>query len=144
MILKLFYDVNEQLNKQCNKVHEFITFCAARLFAEHYVIKKIYRQIVNRPFFAQIFTLGLLQIHIAFVASKVVVDQQAAESQVSSAHIAQQRIGHEYGAPPVLDDPHHHHHEEHDPGFWKKKVTWKEGWKKYWVRNLTLNETSRL
>lgn len=35
---------------------------------------------------------------------------------------------------------HHHHehnphdvHDEHDPGFWKKRVDWKEGWKKYWV-----------
>lgn len=62
------------------------------------------------------------------MASKAVVDQQAAESQVSSIAVAQQRFGHEYGAP-TLDV----HHEEHDPGFWKKKVTWKEGWKKYWV-----------
>lgn len=83
-------------------------------------------------FFAQVFTLGLLQIHIAFVASKA-VDQQAEESQVSSSLVAQQRVGHDYGALPLIDDPHHHHHhEEHDPGFWKKKVTWKEGWKKYW------------
>lgn len=69
------------------------------------------------------------------MASKAVVDQQAAESQVSSIAVAQQRFGHEYGAPlPDLHHEEHPHHEEHDPGFWKKKVTWKEGWKKYWVK----------
>jgi hypothetical protein len=87
--------------------------------------------------YVQIFTLGLIQIHIAFVAAKAVADQQAAESQVSNVHVAEQRIGHDYGA--SLLDVHHHHHEEHDPGFWKKKVTWKEGWKKYWVRRIVLN-----
>lgn len=67
------------------------------------------------------------------MASKAVADQKAEESQVSSSQVAQQRIGHHgYGAPELIDDP-HHHHEEHDPGFWKKKVIWKEGWKKYWV-----------
>ncbi|EAT35287.1 AAEL012533-PA [Aedes aegypti] len=32
---------------------------------------------------------------------------------------------------PVIEE---HHHEEHhpDPGFWKKKLIWKEGWKKIW------------
>lgn len=83
----------------------------------------------------KVFTLGLLQIHIAFVASKAVVDQQTSESQVSSSQVAQQRLfdkGYDYHEPVIVDDP-HHHHEEHDPGFWKKKVTWKEGWKKYWV-----------
>jgi hypothetical protein len=70
------------------------------------------------------------------VNSKAVADQQVAESQVSSSQIAQQRIGHDYGSPEVIDDPHHHEHDphhHHDPGFWKKKVIWKEGWKKYWV-----------
>lgn len=68
------------------------------------------------------------------MASKAVVDQQTAESQVSSSQVAQQRIGdgYDYSAP-LTDDHDHHHHEAHDPGFWKKKVTWKEGWKKYWV-----------
>lgn len=84
--------------------------------------------------FAQIVILGLLQFHIAFVLSKAVADQQAADSQVSS-QIAQQRIDPSYGEASIIDDHHHdHHHEEHDPGFWKKKVTWKEGWKKYWVK----------
>lgn len=82
-------------------------------------------------------TLGLLlQIHIAFVASKAVTDQQADESQTSSVHVAQQRIG-DLGLLGLGHDLHHHHdhehvHEEHDPGFWKKKVVWKEGWKKGW------------
>lgn len=72
-------------------------------------------------------------MHIAFVASKAVVDQQTAESQVSSSQVAQQKIGLDYDTS-IIDDPHHdHHHDEHDPGFWKKKVIWKEGWKKYWV-----------
>lgn len=101
----------------------------------------------------QILALGLL--HIAFVASKA-VDQQADESQTSSVSIAQQRVGYDYQPPSALavapltpavyqpptaplasldahHDPHHHHHEEHDLGFWKKKVIWKDGWKKYWV-----------
>lgn len=81
----------------------------------------------------QVLTLGLLlQIHIALVASKAVTDQQADESQASSVHIAQQRIG----DLSLLHDHHHDHHEhiheDHDPGFWKKKVIWKEGWKKVW------------
>jgi hypothetical protein len=72
------------------------------------------------------------------VASKAVAeqDQVAAESQVANTQIAQQRIGdlglladHFHGH----DHEHEHHHEEHDPGFWKKKVIWKEGWKKTWV-----------
>lgn len=82
------------------------------------------------------------------MASKAVADQDTAESQVSGSHVAQQRIGDGYdiGAPTAADDhslglddhshlhdDHHHHHDEHDPGFWKKKVIWKEGWKKYWV-----------
>lgn len=33
----------------------------------------------------------------------------------------------------IIEDHHHHHHEEQpDPGFWKKKLIWKEGWKKIW------------
>ena len=77
-----------------------------------------------------------MHVHIAFVSSKAVTDQETAESQVSNSQIAQQRIG-DLGL--VVDDHEHlhhdhHHHEEHDPGFWKKKVIWKEGWKKYWVR----------
>lgn len=80
------------------------------------------------------------------MASKAVVDQQADESQTSSVQVAQQRIGdvgYNYDPPVIVAEPqlaipedhhHHEHHEEqHDPGFWKKKVTWKEGWKKYWV-----------
>ena len=81
-----------------------------------------------------------MHVHIAFVASKAVTDQEAAESQVSNSQIAQQRIG-DFGGliTDALDHLHHHHdhhheHEDHDPGFWKKKVIWKEGWKKYWVR----------
>lgn len=217
MILKLFYGVNEQLKKACNKVHKFTTLCAQRLFSKHYTIEKIYYKLFLIfycccSFLAvKVFTLGLLQLHIAFVASKAVVDQQTAESQVSSSHLAQQRVDYGYGAPdeaaatapdagynypppasvspeqaalgydnqapvaqvastqagydyaaaiapaaplqagfdyaasaaPLIDDhhhhdhlDHHHHHDEHDPGFWKKKVTWKEGWKKYWVRFL--------
>jgi hypothetical protein len=120
---------------------------------------KIYNEIVI-AFRLQFFTLGLLQLHIAFVVSKAVTDQQTDESQVSNVQVAQQRVGdigynyapaveaaepqvgYEYPAPvaaehqishEVIPDDHHHHHNEHDPGFWKKKVTWKEGWKKYWV-----------
>lgn len=77
-----------------------------------------------------------MHVHIAFVASKAVTDQEAAESQVSNSQIAQQRIG-DLGliADDYEHDHHHHdhHHNEHDPGFWKKKVIWKEDWKKYWV-----------
>lgn len=101
----------------------------------------------------QILTLGLC-LHAAFVSSKAVTDQQAEESQAASVTIAQQRVGYDYAAPisvvPVADphvavplvaaadahDHHHHHHEEHDPGFWKKRVDWKEGWKKYWVSKM--------
>lgn len=95
---------------------------------------------LTHRFLAQVFTLGLLLVQIAFVTAKAVVDQQTAESQVSSQLVAQQRIG-SYDYPePLIDDhhdphDHHHHHDEHDPGFWKKKVIWKEGWKKYWVRD---------
>lgn len=80
-----------------------------------------------------------MHFHIAFVASKAVTDQEAAESQVSSSQIAQQRIGdlgliadhlHDFHD---HDHDHHHDHHDHDPGFWKKKVIWKEGWKKTWV-----------
>lgn len=120
-----------------------------RLSGKCYAIKKIYVKLISCGVFAQVFTLGLLQIHIAFVASKAVADQETAESQVSGSHVAQQRIGdYDYGTPTVADDSlvghddhhhphddhHHHHHDDHhDPGFWKKKVIWKEGWKKYWV-----------
>lgn len=99
------------------------------------IIIEIYSRLLScGSFCAQIFTLGLLHIHIAFVASKAVVDQQADESQVSSSQIAQQRFGYDYSASLEHDHlhEHHDHHEHHDPGFWKKKVTWKEGWKKYW------------
>lgn len=77
--------------------------------------------------FFQLLTLGLL-FHLAFVRSKAVTDQQADESQASS-NVAQQRIG-DLGTLLDLHDNHDHHHvhEEHDPGFWKKKVIWKEGW----------------
>lgn len=97
------------------------------------------------------------------VDAKAVTDQQAEESQASSITIAQQRVGYDYSAPlnvPVVDpneaapvvaavdahdhhhDDHHHHHEDHDPGFWKKKVEWKEGWKKYWVYFIYLCSTT--
>lgn len=76
--------------------------------------------------------------------AKAVADQQTAESQVSQGQaVAQQRIGHGFGL--GLDvgisehdihehhiHEHHEHHEHHDQGYWKKKVTWKEGWKKIW------------
>lgn len=85
------------------------------------------------PSLSQIF--AGLALHVALVHSKAVADQQAAESQVSNVQVAQQRVGTEY-LPPVdhhVDHHHdHHHHEEHDPGFWKKTLKWKEGWKKIW------------
>jgi hypothetical protein len=170
MILKLFYDVNEQFNEKPSDLwlaSRFFCVCAKTQLG------KIYNKIVI-ALRLQFFTLGLLQLHIAFVASKAVTDQQTDESQVSNVQVAQQRIGdlgynyapavglpvepqagYDYPAPAVAaeqvgypypapaiaehqishevihDD--HHHHNEHDPGFWKKKVTWKEGWKKYWV-----------
>lgn len=31
-----------------------------------------------------------------------------------------------------LHDHHHDHHDHHDPGYWKKKMIWKKGWKKIW------------
>lgn len=134
MILKLFYGVNEQLKSRAIK-------CTDLCLSERHdcvpkYVKQLRRFTTNcyLTFANKVFTLGLLQIHIAFVASKAVVDQQTAESQVSSSQVAQQRIGsYDYSAPLIDDHDHHHHHEEHDPGFWKKKVTWKEGWKKYWV-----------
>lgn len=112
-----------------------MTFCDMRLCA-----KKLFERFTANCYLVtlQVFTLGLLQLHIAFVAAKAVVDQQAEESQVSSSQVAQQRIGHHYGELPLISDHDHHyhhdhhHHEEHDAGFWKKKVEWKEGWKKYW------------
>lgn len=81
------------------------------------------------------------------------------QQQLAVGASAQKRIGYDYPAPadpvsfgepvgaaplieelhqpqplPVIDDIHEHHvHEEHpDPGFWKKKLIWKEGWKKIW------------
>lgn len=73
------------------------------------------------------------------MTSKAVADQETAELQISSSQIAQQRIG-DLGllADSFQDDHHHdhdheHHHHEHDEGYWKKRVEWKEGWKKTWV-----------
>lgn len=72
-------------------------------------------------------------LNIAFVSTKAVTDQEAAESQVGNAQVAQQRTGYDYTPPLLPEIEHHdHHHEEHDPGFWKKKLIWKEGWKKTW------------
>lgn len=31
-------------------------------------------------------------------------------------------------------DDHHDHHDHHDPGYWKKKLIWKPGWKKIWKK----------
>lgn len=74
-----------------------------------------------------------LALHVALVQPKAIIDQQAAESQVSNVQVAQQKVGTEY-LPPDHGEHHHdhHHHEEHDPGFWKKTLKWKEGWKKIW------------
>lgn len=87
--------------------------------------------------------LGALSVAIKGSHAKAVGDQQAAESQVSGKSVAQQRIGDGFGL--GLDigigehevhehhiHEHHEHHEHHDPGYWKKKVEWKEGWKKIW------------
>lgn len=88
----------------------------------------------------QLGLLGVLSVATGGSHAKAVADQQTAESQASGQAVAQQRIGHGFGL--GLDvgisehDIHEHHihehHEHHDPGYWKKKVTWKEGWKKIW------------
>lgn len=80
--------------------------------------------------------VGLIFV-IAFTAAKAVEqeDQTAEASQSSSKAVVQQRIDlfghHDQHHDHVVVD-HHHHHEDHDPGFWKKKLIWKEGWKKIW------------
>lgn len=73
-----------------------------------------------------------MTLQIVFVASKAVVDQTAEASQRNNEQVAQQRVGYDYG--PAVVDSHYdeHHHDHHDPGYWKKKVVWKEGWKKIW------------
>lgn len=72
---------------------------------------------------------------LVVVSSKAVNDQTAEPSQ-RNEQVAEQRVGFDYGATggaeAVVDDHHHHHEDHHDPGFWKKKVEWKEGWKKIW------------
>ncbi|XP_017487261.1 PREDICTED: lysine-specific demethylase 7A-like, partial [Rhagoletis zephyria] len=73
--------------------------------------------------------LGTLSL-LTLVAGKALIDQQTAESQASSVTVAQQRIGWDHDAHHEVHEVHDHHHEHHehhhDPGFWKKKVTWKE------------------
>lgn len=59
------------------------------------------------------------------------VDQTAEASQ-RNVQVAQQRVGYDYGAPAVESHYDDHHHDHHDPGYWKKKVVWKEGYKKIW------------
>jgi hypothetical protein len=76
-----------------------------------------------------------LLLQIAFASTKSVTDQEAAESQ-SRIQVAQQKVGYDY-TPVDLKDHHSHeyldehdhghHHHEPDPGFWKKKLIWKEG-----------------
>lgn len=85
--------------------------------------------------------LGLvLPIVLAAVAKSAVQqeDQTAEASQTSSKTVVQQRLD-LFGNHDLVDhhdhhvhEEHHHHHEEHDPGYWKKKLIWKEGWKKIW------------
>lgn len=85
----------------------------------------------------QLGLLGVLCVAIGGCHSKAVVDQQPAASQVDSKSVAQQRID-LGGLGDSLFHEHHihehveHHEHHHDPGYWKKKVTWKEGWKKIW------------
>ncbi|KAL4717816.1 hypothetical protein ACJJTC_000965 [Scirpophaga incertulas] len=80
--------------------------------------------------------------------------------QNTNDNAAQRRDGYDYSAPPtdllnpfqdnddlqshgdhhdVVDHNHHHdhddhhdHHDHHDPGYWKKKLIWKPGFKKVW------------
>lgn len=75
-------------------------------------------------------------LHKSHVSTKAVIfdDQTAESSQTSNKAVAQQRLdflGH------LLHHDHHEHQHviehEHDPGYWKKKVIWKEGWKKIWL-----------
>lgn len=82
--------------------------------------------------------LGLIFL-IAFTAAKAVEqeDQTAEASQTSSKTVIQQRLdflghGHADHHHDHIVVDHHHHHEEPDPGYWKKKLIWKEGWKKIW------------
>lgn len=76
-------------------------------------------------------------LHRSQVSTKAVKfeDQTAEASQASNKAVAQQRLdflGHLFH-----HDDHHDHHEHHhvqlqhvhDPGYWKKKVVWKAGWK---------------
>lgn len=56
------------------------------------------------------------------------IDDQTAESSHKTEAVAQQRLdffGHGQGH----HDVHQHTHvvHEHDPGYWKKKLIWKEG-----------------
>lgn len=124
-----------EIRRWCVRYHVMPLFCLKII-----IVVGFFSLINCWLFFLQVLTLGLLQIHIAFVASKAVTDQQADESQTSNVHVAQQRIG-DLGllGLDVSHEHHHDHHEhdhhdhhEHDPGFWKKKVIWKEGWKKGW------------
>ncbi|ALC45242.1 maker787, partial [Drosophila busckii] len=51
-----------------------------------------------------------------------------------SGKSAEQRIDHDFGLGLESEHEVHEHHvqHEHHEGYWKKKVTWKEGWKKIW------------
>lgn len=75
-------------------------------------------------------------LHKAAVSTKSVVfeDQKAEASQTSSKVVAQQRL--DFLGHLLHHEPKHEHHvhieHDHDPGYWKKKVVWKEGWKKIW------------
>lgn len=75
-------------------------------------------------------------LHKSQVSTKSVVfeDQTAESSQTSNKAVAQQRL--DFFKNLLHHDHQEHHHvvveHDHDPGFWKKKVIWKEGWKKIW------------
>ncbi|RZC40763.1 TPX2 and/or Mitofilin domain containing protein [Asbolus verrucosus] len=95
-------------------------------------------------------------LHISWTTGKAVapvkqpIDQEAVESQQAqkrvgydygSAHDTEEHIYHDdssYGGHEEHHEEHHdehhevHHDDHHDPGYWKKKVIWKKGWKKIW------------
>uniref|UniRef100_A0A182SUY6 Uncharacterized protein n=1 Tax=Anopheles maculatus TaxID=74869 RepID=A0A182SUY6_9DIPT len=107
-------------------------------------------------------TIVLIVQFQTLIDAKAVIDQKAEETlNINIPEQGQKRIGYDYPAPaaPVTFDEHQHHiaeplpllqhetlleehhhdHEEHhdyeehhDPGYWKKKLIWKEGWKKIW------------
>ena len=96
----------------------------------------------NNTYFSSLFLFQLNFLCclclLALVAGKALNDQQTSESQSDSKVVAQRRIGFGFDEHHDIHEEIHHHHEEihhhehHDPGFWKKRVTWKEGWKKIW------------